>query len=191
MSHEIRPALAAIEYDIGIDINRLLRDVVIRLQASGTRVGGLFQEKVDDSVECCEQLNLVDIRSGEWARITQQRGKEARGCKLDPRGLADIAHCIRDAIDAGVELIVINKFGRAEAERGGLLSCFSDAVMAGIPLLTTVREPYLVEWRAFHGGLGVELPCEIDAVCAWYEGLRHGLLAGRDARQPNEAPAGS
>jgi nucleoside-triphosphatase THEP1 len=192
MAHEIKPALAAVGYEPGVDINRLLRDVVARVRAEGTQVGGLLQEKVLDSEDCCEQLNLVDIRSGEAARITQQRGKEARGCKLDPRGLADIAHCIQDAIDADVELIVINKFGRAESEGGGLLSCFGDAVMAGIPLLTTAREPYLEAWRAFHGGLGIELPCSLDAVCDWFNNARAAAIRGRvrDGTPVDETSAG-
>lgn len=170
MVHEIEPALAAVAYQPGEDVNRLLHEVVAGLRRRGIGVGGLLQEKVAESEECCEQLNLVDIRSGEAARITQQRGKDSRGCKLDPRGIAEIAPCIQTAIDADVALIVINKFGRAEAEGGGLLSSFGDIVMAGIPLLTTVREPYLDAWRAFHGGLGLELPFARSVVDDWVEG---------------------
>lgn len=76
-------------------------------------------------------------------RITQDRGRDSRGCKLDSRGLATISHCITDAIDTGVDLVIINKYGRAESEGNGLLSCIADAISAEVLVLTTVREPYI------------------------------------------------
>ena len=45
----------------------------------------------------------------------------------------------------------------AQSEGGGLMSGIADAVAAHIPLLTSVREPYLNAWRSFHGGLATEL----------------------------------
>ena len=69
--------------------------------------------------------------------------------------------------DEDPAMIVVNKFGRGESEGSGLLACLGDVVVAGIPLLTTVREPYLDAWEAFHGGYAVELPPRLDAILAW------------------------
>ena len=167
MPLEIPPLLAAARYEHGFDINAALLEVVARLRDASIVVGGVLQEIAARGPECCASLNVVDILSGERARITQDRGKEARGCKLDARGLASIAHLISDAIDAGVDLIVINRFGRAESEGGGLLSCISDAVCAGIPVLTAVRDPYIVPWRQFHGGLATELSPRVESILEW------------------------
>lgn len=173
MPNETRPLLAAVNYPLGFDINGLLAAVVAELEGRGLTIGGLRQEvEPDDGGP--RRLAVIDIRSGKSAIITQYRGKEAQGCKLDPRGLADIAPSIADAIAAGVDLIVINKFGRAESEGGGLLSSIAAAVDAGIPVLTAVREPYVAAWREFHGGLGIELAPEPEAVLAWC-----GTVAGR------------
>jgi len=161
------PLLAAVRYDVGLDINRLLADVAADLRGKGLDIGGVLQEAEPDSDPRCLQLNVVDIRTGKAARITQERGRDAHGCKLDPRGLADISHCVTDAIKAGVDLIIINKFGRAESEGSGLLSCFAEAVTAGIPVLTTVREPYVDAWREFHGGLAVDLSATRQAIVEW------------------------
>ena len=95
--------------------------VVKNLQEKGVMVGGVLQEAEFRPDGCCARLNIVDIRTGKTERITQDRGRELRGCKLDPRGLAAISHCITDAIDADVDLVIINKFGRAESEGDGLL----------------------------------------------------------------------
>lgn len=160
------PQLAAIRYDAGFDINRLLAAVAADLHKAGVGVGGILQQTEGDDPSCM-QLNVVDIRTRKSARITQERGRDAHGCKLDPRGLADISHCVTDAIRAGAKLIIINKFGRAESEGSGLLSCFAEAVTAGIPVLTTVREPYVEAWREFHGGLATDLPAARQAIVEW------------------------
>jgi nucleoside-triphosphatase THEP1 len=173
MATESTPALAAVMYETGIDINRILRDVATSLRGRGVDIGGVLQEPEAGDDSSCARLNVVDIRTGTSACITEERGKDAVGCKLDPRGLADISHCITDAIEAGVDLIIINKFGRAESEGDGLLSCIADAVSAGIPVLTTVREPYLAAWRSFHGGLAKELAPSNSAVMAWCEAHIH------------------
>lgn len=173
MSVEMIPLLAAVRYEKGFDINETLQRVVVRLRDQAIVVGGVLQEIEARGPARCASLSVVDIRSERSARITQDRGREARGCKLDARGLAGIAYCIDNAIADRVDLIVINRFGRAEAEGGGLLSCISDAVCAGIPVLTAVREPYVESWREFHGGLGMELSPRIETVLEWWAASRH------------------
>jgi nucleoside-triphosphatase THEP1 len=170
LSYDLAPVLGAIHYERDFDINSILRTVVNSLQVKGVKVGGVLQESEFRPNGCCAQLNIVDIRTGKKERITQDRGRESRGCKLDPRGLAAISHCIADAIDADVDLVIINKFGRAESEGDGLLSCIADALSAGVPILTTVREPYVAAWRLYHGGLAIELQPRIDAILQWYDG---------------------
>ncbi|MCC6888706.1 MAG: DUF2478 domain-containing protein [Hyphomicrobiales bacterium] len=167
MSADQVPQLAAVRYEAGFDINRLLVRAVAVLRGRQINVGGVLQESEIGSDGDSIALNVVDIRTGKSARITQERGRDAQGCKLDPRGLADISHCITDAVANGADLIIINKFGRAESEGAGLLSCFAEAVTAGIPVLTTVREPYVDAWREFHGGLAADLAAAEDAVIEW------------------------
>lgn len=169
MSLDLAPVLGAINYERDFDINGILRAVVKSLQGKGVIVGGVLQQAAFRTDGCCAQLDIVDIRTSQTERITQDRGVGSRGCKLDLHGLTAISHCITDAIDAGVDLIIINKYGRAESEGKGLLSCISDAISAGIPVLTTVREPYLDAWQSYHGGLAGELLPKIDAVLQWYD----------------------
>jgi nucleoside-triphosphatase THEP1 len=169
MLRDATPALAAVWYDRDFDINGTLRIVVKILQERGVAIGGVLQEAGTGPNDCCVQLNIVDIRTGRAERITQNRGPESRGCKLDPRGLAAISHRIADAIDANVDLVIINKFGRAESEGDGLRSCIEGAILAGVPILTSVREPYVDAWNLYHGGLAMELPPRIDAIVQWYD----------------------
>ena len=159
--------IAAIHYERDFDINGTLRLVVKRLQANRVKVGGVLQTAAVLPNQCCARLFIVDIRTGQTECISQDRGPESRGCKLDPRGLAEISHCLVAAIEDRVDLLVVNKFGRAESEGGGLLSLIGMAISEGIPVLTTVREPYTEAWASFHGGLADDLPPRADAAVQW------------------------
>ena len=167
MPTELTAAIAAIHYERDFDINGTLRLVVKRLQADRVNVGGVLQTAAVLPNQCYARLFIVDIRTGQTECISQDRGPESRGCKLDPRGLAEISHCLATAIEERVDLLIINKFGRAESEGGGLLSLIGTAISEGIPVLTTVREPYTEAWASFHGGLADDLPPRVDAAVQW------------------------
>jgi hypothetical protein len=66
-----------------------------------------------------------------------------------------------------MDLLVINRFGRAESLGRGLIGCFVAALEANIRVLTAVRAPYVDSWVNFHGGLAAELPPEVQAVVDW------------------------
>lgn len=186
------PTLAAINYEQGEDVSAVLAAAIVRLRKGGAEIGGLLQRPETPGSAKCRALDLVDLRTGERARITQDRGSESRGCKLDEQGLLSMAHCIEFAVADRVDLIVISRFGRAEAAGHGLLASCADVVCAGIPLLTAVRDPYIERWREFHGGLAAELPCSADAILDWFESISTaGQCAARDwprsdTRRPTE-----
>jgi hypothetical protein len=173
-------ALAAVHFARGFDIDRLLFEACAALTRDGLRLGGLLQAATGErGGNCAATTHVVDLRTDRAFDIWENRGAWASGCRLDERGLAEAEPVLRAAIAEGVDLLVINRFGRAESLGRGLRGCFEAAVAADIPVLTAVREPYDEAWRAFHGGLGLDLPCEAEAVSAW------ALELGRRLRQTN------
>jgi nucleoside-triphosphatase THEP1 len=159
--------LAAIRYARGFPVDALILGVCNELRARGVSVGGILQSSFGPDGQCAQSVLVTDLRSGEAFNIWDQRGSGARGCRLDERGLLDVEPAVRAAIREGTDLIVINRFGRAESLGRGLLDCFTAALEAGIPVLTAVRAPYDDAWRAFHGGLGAELTPEPNDLLAW------------------------
>jgi len=144
-----------------------------KLAASGLRLGGLLQ--VSEGVRggnCAASVHVIDLRTGQSFDIWQNRGACARGCRLDEGGLAQSEIAIRQAITDRVDLLVINRFGRAESLGRGLRGCFEAALLAGIPALTAVRAPYDLAWATFHGGLAANLACNIAEVLAWASRLK-------------------
>jgi hypothetical protein len=160
--------LAAINYPRGFDIDRLLVDVCAELTRAKVRLGGLLQ--VSTGVRggtCADSVHLVDLRNGQEFDIWDDRGRCAKGCRLNESGLAEAECAIRASIADRVDLLLINRFGRAESLGRGLRRSLDAAVSAGIPVLTAVREPYTEAWCRFHGRLGHELSPEPNGVVTW------------------------
>jgi nucleoside-triphosphatase THEP1 len=173
--------LAAIVYAQGFPINDLMLDIAAALRKDGVRVGGVMQENAGQGP--CAAMSVVDLVSGERFAISQELGAGSRGCRLDPRGLAEVAARTDATMGADFDLLLLNKFGRAEAEGGGLRSVLTRAIAAGTPVLTSVRPPYVEAWTAFHGGLAAGLPPRLEDAVAWCRRAigeqRDGEAAGR------------
>ena len=162
--------IAAIVFERGFDIDGLLGGICQTAVNAGINVGGLIQETRGGIGGCAQSVHVVDIQSGEKFDIWEDRGREARGCRLDEEGLIISARILDKAIKERVDLLIINRFGRAEGLGRGLVGSFAQALEAGIPLLTSVREPYTDAWRQFHGGLACELESNRKAVDRWLAG---------------------
>ncbi len=162
-----RPRLAAIHFEQGFDIDDLLTQVCAALARNEVRLGGLLQTVSEGVAGCASSVHVVDLRTGVPVDIFEHRGRFAEGCRLDEGALLEAAPAIHRAIEDRVDLLVINRFGRAESVGKGLIDAFAAAIEAGIPTLTAVRQSYAEAWLAFHGGLATDLPAALDPVAAW------------------------
>lgn len=158
---------AAIAYHRAFDIDQLLVEACERLARHGVRLGGLLQISTGGKGGRAATVHVVDLRAGRKFDIWEARGPSARGCRLDEGSLAAASQVIDDAIQDRVQLVVVNRFGRAESLGGGLRPSLTSAVAAGVPVLTAVRAPYDSAWAQFHGGLGRKLPTDVATIVAW------------------------
>ncbi len=159
--------LAAIRYDKGFHIDALLAACCSEIRSTGLRVGGLVQSSEGGIGGDASSVHLFDLRKASAYDIWEQRGACASGCRLDEAGLDAAAAVLDRAIDDHVDLLIINRFGRAESLGRGFLPYFVRAFEGGIPVLTSVRPPYDEAWEGFHGGLGAQLPCDHNAARDW------------------------
>ncbi len=179
--------LAAIVYEAGFPIDEFLSRVANQLRAEHIRLGGALQENAPGDAGRCAAMALVDLSSRGRFRISQDLGSQAEGCRLDAQGIAEFVALLDRAPDLDAELMVLNRFGRAEAEGGGLRAAFAGAMEAGTPVLTAVRAPYTDAWSQFHGRLATDLPADMDAVLVW---CRESVRLLRAARHAQLSPAG-
>lgn len=163
----LRPG--AVVYGPGAAPDALLASFATTLRDRGFRVGGVVQRNVcarDDG--CAERMELVDVASGRVINISQNLGSGSAACRVDPAGLAEASVVLRQAMAAGVDLLLVNKFSGQEKLGGGLAQEMLLAMAEGIPVLTAVGGRHLTEWHAFTGGLCDLLPPENDALWRWW-----------------------
>jgi hypothetical protein len=179
--------LAAIGYQAGFKIDDFLRRVADRLRADHVSLGGALQENTGGGEGLCSAMTLIDLASQSRFLISQDLGSQSEGCRLDARGLSEIGALLDRTLDQHIELLLLNRFGKAEAEGGGLRSAFAHAIDAGIPILTAVRPPYIEAWSKFHSGLAVDLTPDLDRILAW---CGDAVRERRTARRAALSPAG-
>lgn len=158
--------LAALVYEKDQDPDTVLHDFAASLGRQGIRAVGLVQ--LGHREFDVPKLNAVMLHSGEQVRLFQDLGPGARGCKLDVGQLLDAGTRVADAIDAGADLVIINRFGKQEREGKGLAYLIERALSGDIPVVIAVPSHRFEEWIAFADGMSVKLPCSREALDAWW-----------------------
>lgn len=160
------PYLAAIVYDETHDPDALLRDFAADLIGRGSRVVGLVQ--IGHPLADPPQLSALLVHSGDTMRLFQDLGRGSTGCKLDVGQLLAAGTKVAQAIDAGADLVIINRFGRQEIEGKGLSYLIEQAMSAEIPVVIAVPDTRLTDWNAFSDGMATQLSCDRAALEAWW-----------------------
>ena len=162
-------ALAAVRHSGGHEIDRLISAIASELKRKGYRVGGLVQSNRAAAGDCRCDMLLEELTTGQLHPISQQLGPGASGCRLDVAALAQVVAQVDASLRDGLDVLVLNKFGKQEAEGGGLRDAIANAVDSGIPVLVGLNQAYDSAWRQFCGGEGQILQADRTAVVAWLD----------------------
>jgi hypothetical protein len=164
--------VAAIVYDNEAYPNALFRQIVDACRKSGVAIAGVLQHLAFEGADRRCDVHLEDLSSGHRTRLFENRGSEARGCRLDGAALVEAATRIENSLDGAPGLLLLNKFGKAEAEGEGMRGLIAKAIEADIPVIIGVPVRNLDTWRDFAGDLALELPADFDRVQRWLNGAR-------------------
>lgn len=159
--------VAAVVYPIGFDIDGLLGQVVAQLRGRGLRLGGLLQHNIPVEGQVCANMVIEDVVSGKRILISQDRGRLARGCRLDATGLAEAAPLLAALVDMPLDLVVVSKFGKQEAGGGGIRAELAIVLLAGHRVVVAVSETLTHEWDAFLGEPGTRLAPQAEVILDW------------------------
>jgi hypothetical protein len=162
---------ASVVYGRDDDPDRLFADFTNDLYRSGVRPVGVIQS--GRSCRTAEpKLRVVMLPGGETVGlVADTENCDAGGCRLDDQRLSELADRLAAAIDDGPDLVVINRFGRAEAEGRGLVKPIAQALKADIPVLIAVPERRFFDWIRFSDGMNVRLPCRREALDRWWRSV--------------------
>lgn len=171
-------AIAAVVYSDGVYPDRAVAEAIAPLRGRGLQLAGALQvEPVARGRHPCDML-LEDLASGEVHAIAEDRGSQARGCRLDVGLLTEVGENVLHSLHDDVPvLLVINKFGKIEADGGGMRQAIAEAVDLGVPVLVGVPARNLDRWRAFVGPLAAELAADTAAIARWLHDCGIGAAA--------------
>ncbi|UWQ48619.1 DUF2478 domain-containing protein [Leisingera caerulea] len=151
--------------------DRLLSELAERLQAKGLRLAGIVQT----NVECYDkELCDMDVRvlpDGETIRISQSLGAGARGCRLNPEALEQAVGQVSASLQSepAPQLLIVNKFGKHEADGRGMRPIIGEALALGIPVISGVNKMNVEPFQAFADGMAVAAGPDLDALADWAE----------------------
>ncbi|MFN7009286.1 MAG: DUF2478 domain-containing protein [Allorhizobium sp.] len=144
----------------------LIAEVARLLATDGARLAGTVQSNHErpDRRKC--DMDLAILPDGSIVRISEDRGDLARGCTLDSGALEQTVVAVQQRLP-GAEVLIVNKFGKREAEGKGLVPVIAEALEMGLPVLIGVNGLNLAAFLAFAGEDVLALPSDPALIAQW------------------------
>ncbi len=154
----------------------LLAALAARLLARGMRVAGAVQ--INSPSGCARHcdMDLSVLPDGPVVRISQRLGAGSTGCRLDG-GALETAVAATEARLAGADVLIINKFGKHEAEGRGFRQLIAEALARDLPVVIGLNGANAAAFRAFAADMATPLPGAVEALLLWVGGGRDGRAA--------------
>lgn len=149
-------------------IDDLIAAGVGAFEEEGLRLAGTVRAKpADPSGHPCD-MDLRVLPDGPRFRISQPLGRMAKGCRLDGGVIEAIAVKVEARLP-GADLLIVNKFGKLEAQGRGLSPAILMAMDRGIPTLVGVNEMNVPDFLRFSDGAAEAMRPDLRAMRAWFD----------------------
>ncbi len=160
---------AAIIYCPTEDVSAALALTVSHVRSTGLRIGGLMQRFGGEIAPGKREMLVEVLHSGEVIRLHDPRGRGVQGCVLDADGLTRAAVAFRTTTMVRPDLLLAGRFGKEEANGGGMRAELAAALMSGVPVLVPVRTDHFGQWQRFVGDPAEVLAPEPRAILEWVD----------------------
>jgi nucleoside-triphosphatase THEP1 len=150
-------------------VDATLAALAVRLVARGLRVVGTVQHsnRIEVGRQC--DMNVRILPDGPEIRINQQLGKDARGCRLDAGALETAVAAVECNFALGADVLIINKFGKHEAEGRGFRALIAEAMLQEMPVICGLNEPNRAAFQEFAGSVAEYLPNDAGLLEHWLD----------------------
>lgn len=159
--------LGFVQADSPGGLDRFLAGFADRVAVRGLRVAGAVQHSDILPGGVRGDMRLRILPSGAEIVISQRLGAAAQGCRLDPGALESAVMAVAQSLQNGTQLLILNKFGKQEADGRGFAPLIADALGRDIPVLLGVNAKNLTAFQGFEGGMATRLPPDEVAVMRW------------------------
>ena len=149
------------------DADLVLFDLAQRLRRAGYRPAGTVQINSErpDAGPC--DMDVQVLPDGPVIRISQHLGKHSRGCRLDPAALENAVGLVEADLAKGADCVIINKFGKHEADGRGFRPLIGEALSRGVPVLAGINGANEDKFLDFTEGAAERMKPDLDALEAW------------------------
>lgn len=175
--------LAAIIYCNGQSeaADDLIGGLAETLKARGVRLAGAIQrnDPTESGARC--GMDIEDLATGRRLTASLPLNIQPTGCRLDSVALEDAAGLVAASISPEVDLVIVNRFGKQEAQGHGFRAVIEQSVASDLPILTTLNTALRAEFRAFTGEDAEELALDGDDVRRWCEAALSWRASTRSA----------
>jgi len=157
------------------DTDLLLYRLAQRLADRGLRLCGTVQV----NTECAGGLCDMDVRvlpGGPVLRISQSLGPGARGCRLDPAALETAVGLVSARLKQGADLLVVNKFGKQEADGHGFRDVIAEAIGMDVPVVVGLNGLNRDAFEAFAQGMAEGIAPDLDRLEEWALSVTTGAV---------------
>ena len=100
-------------------------------------------------------------------RVPQSLGKAARGCRHGAAALEAAVGEVAKTLSSAPDFLIVNKFGKHEAEGRGFRDVIGQCLLAGIPVLAGVNGLNLEAFHDYTEGLAEPLDGNVANLVAW------------------------
>ena len=149
------------------DTDLILASVATELAAQGLKCGGTVQINSERACAGPCDMDVKVLPDGPILRISQDLGPSARGCRLDPSVLEEAVCKVAERLDQQTDVLIINKFGKHEADGRGFRDVIAQALTLDIPVLVGLNALNKPAFEDFAGDLAVALPPTPHALVSW------------------------
>ena len=164
---EADPRLGVLIYDDSVGADAVLAESAAILAHSGMRLAGVVQSNPARPGRSRCDMNLRDLTTGVAVSISLDLGEDSAGCRLDSAAMARASFGVEQALEAGADLLIVNRFGKQEAQGQGFRSVIAAALTSGIPVVLGVSRLNLQACLEFAGYPVARLAADPDAIAAW------------------------
>lgn len=175
--------LAFMRYDMTLDGDQMLARCARNLQKSGYRVSGVVQSNRRRPGRRACDMFLENLTTGEKVCISADRGNGARGCRLDHAALAQATLWAEQALTLKPQLLILNKFGKAEALGRGFFPVMAEALACDIPVLSGISALNVAAAQTITGGVGTQIEPTEEAIDFWLQSIPR--MRGNSPRRAN------
>lgn len=145
-----------------------LAAVALRLEAAGIPFAGAIQNNAARDDGQPPDMDLRIIGTDRIIRISQMLGPGSTGCRLNAAALEEAAGLVGAALDTGApRVLLLNRFGRQEAEGRGFRPLIGRALGEGMAVLMAVGPDYITAFEDFAGDMGECLPSDAARLLDW------------------------